>query len=142
MKNKRYSFKKIGYKKKEKETLEPLFKRQGVIIALSVLLVVIITLTGSLAVFTKVSDGNEYNVVQVGELELSYVDLNDEGNVLGLADNYPISDTDGEASTPYRFSVENTGTIIADYTVKIIQDTDTIDADGLYKACKHFKWIE
>ena len=87
-------------------------------------------MTGSFAIFTKTSEGNEYNVVQVGELELSYVDLNDEGNVLQLADSYPISDTDGEASTPYRFSVENTGTIIADYTVKIVDDADTIEADG------------
>ena len=130
MKRKRYSFKKIDFRKKEKEPLEPLFEKQGLITALSVFLVVLITMTGSFAIFTKTSEGNEYNVVQVGELELSYVDLNDEGNVLQLADSYPISDTDGEASTPYRFSVENTGTIIADYTVKIVDDADTIEADG------------
>lgn len=130
MKNKRYSFKKIGLNKKEKEPLKPLFEKQALITALSVLLVVVITLTGSLAIFTKTSEGNEYNVVQVGELELSYVDLNEEGNVLQLADSYPISDTTGEKAIPYRFSVENTGTIIAKYTIKIIDDTDTINADG------------
>jgi len=129
MKSKRYSFSKID-KSKKKESLKPLFKRQALVIGLSVFLILVITLATSVAIFTKTGEGSEYNVVQVGDLELSYVDLNDEGNVLELADSYPLSDSEGEVSTPYRFSVENTGTIIANYTVKILQDIDTINADG------------
>ena len=120
----------INEQKKSKKGLKPLFKRQMLVTSLSVFLILVITLATSVAIFTKTGEGSEYNVVQVGDLELSYVDLNDEGNVLQLADSYPLSDSEGEASTPYRFSVENTGTIIANYTVKILQDTDTINADG------------
>ncbi len=83
----------------------------------------------SFSIFSKTNTGDEYNVIQVGELELSYVNLSEEGNVLELVSGYPILDEVGSAALPYRFSVENTGTLVTKYTVKIIQDIDTIKAD-------------
>lgn len=130
MKKIRFSFDVNGLKNSNRNVSRPLFKKQLLVTGLSVCLVVLFTLTYSYAVFSKVSTGNEYNVVRVGELQLSYVDLSSEGNVLKLANSYPISDSIGLDSSPYRFSVENTGTIIADYTIKIVDDTDTIDVDG------------
>lgn len=110
--------------------LKPLFKHQMLAIGLSVFIVVVATMVGSFAIFSKTDNGTEYNVVRVGELELSYVDLNNEGNVIQLANNYPISDATGVTATPYRFSVENTGSIPATYVVRVIDDADTIAADG------------
>lgn len=114
----------------KKTKLKPLFKHQLLAVGLSVFIVVVATLVGSFAIFSKTDNGTEYNVVKVGKLELSYVDLNNEGNVIQLASNYPISDTTGTTATPYRFSVENTGTIPTNYVVRVIDDVDTITADG------------
>lgn len=113
-----------------KKNRNQLFRRQLLITFCSVVAVVLITLVGTYAIFSKTSFGTEYNVVQVGELELSYVDLSDEGNILQLASSYPITDAKGEAAVPYRFSVENTGTLVANYTIKIIEDANTIAVDG------------
>lgn len=107
-----------------------LFKNQLLVTCIFILAIVLITISGSFSMFSKTSSGNEYNVVQVGELKLSYVDLSEEGNVLNVVNGYPTSDEVGSAAVPYRFSVENTGTLKVDYTVKIIDDIDTINADG------------
>ena len=107
-----------------------LFRRQMLMITLSVIVVVAISLAGSYAIFSKTSYGNEYNLVYVGDLNFSYVDLSDDGNILSLASSYPISDSDALDASPYRFSVENTGTIIANYTIKIVKDEAAIIEDG------------
>ena len=117
-------------KNKQKNNKSQLFRHQLLITTIAVVAVVAVTLTGSYAIFSQLKYGNEYNKMQVGSLSFSYVDLSEEGNVLQLASTYPLSDTDGADATPYRFSVENTGTLIANYKVKIIKDTDAITADG------------
>lgn len=117
-------------KNNQKNNKSKLFRHQLLITTIAVVAVVAVTLTGSYAIFSQLKFGNEYNQMQVGSLSFSYVDLSEEGNVLQLASSYPLSDTDGEAATPYRFSVENSGTIIANYTIKIVLDTDAITADG------------
>jgi len=117
-------------KEKKKTRVGKLFKRQVLVTVLCVAVVVAVTLVASYAIFSKVKFGTEYNVVYTGNLSFSYVDLSEEGNVLGLVSTYPISDSEATKLTPFRFSVENTGTLVAKYTVKIVEDTATINADG------------
>lgn len=125
-----FEFREMDYKDPNKKKIKPLFKHQTLITCIAVIAVVVASLGTTLAVFTKTDNGTEYNVVQAGELSVSYVDLNDEGNVLQLNNEFPVSDEVGSSGSAYRFSVENTGTIVANYTVKIINDEDTIEADG------------
>lgn len=108
-----------------------LFKHQLLITAISVFAVVISMIGSSYAIFSSTSKANEYNVLKVGELEISYVDTGDGyGDILSLNGAYPISDEQGASSIPYRFSVTNTGTITADFKIKILYDESIIEEDG------------
>lgn len=100
------------------------------ITAISVFAVVVSMIGGSYALFSSTSKADEYNVLKVGELEISYVDTGDGyGDVLSLSGAYPISDTEGINSTPYRFSITNTGSITADFKIKILYDESIIEED-------------
>ena len=93
-----------------------LFKHQVLITAISVFAVVISMIGGSYAIFSSTSQADEYNVLKVGNLEISYVDTGDGyGDILSLNGAYPTSDEIGSSSSPYRFNVVNTGTIAADF---------------------------
>lgn len=108
-----------------------LFKHQVLITAISVFAIVISMVGGSYAIFSHTSKADEYNVLKVGNLEISYVDKGDGyGDILSLNGAYPTSDTEGASSTPYRFSVQNTGTIAADFKIKILYDEAIIEEDG------------
>ena len=108
-----------------------LFKHQVLITAITVFAVVISMIGGSYAIFSSTSKADEYNVLKVGELEISYVDTGDGyGDVLSLNGAYPISDEEGAASSPYRFNITNTGTITADFKIKVLYDESIIEEDG------------
>lgn len=108
-----------------------LFKHQLLITAISVFALVISMIGGSYAIFSSTSKANEYNVLKVGQLEISYVDTgNGYGDILSLNGAYPISDAQGSTSIPYRFNITNTGTITADFKIKILYDESIIEEDG------------
>lgn len=108
-----------------------LFKNQILITGISVFALVVSLISGSYAIFSASSDGGEYNVITVGDLDISYVDTGDGyGDVLSLKDAYPISDNDASSLTPYRFSIENTGSVGIDFKIKIVNDEAIIAADG------------
>ena len=120
----------LGDKMRNKNKVK-LFKHQVLITAISVFAVVISMIGGSYAIFSSTSKADEYNVLKVGELEISYVDTGDGyGDVLSLNGAYPISDNEGASSTPYRFNITNTGTIAADFKIKILYDESIIEEDG------------
>lgn len=108
-----------------------LFKHQVLITAITVFAIVASMIGGSYAIFSSTSKADEYNVLKVGNLEISYVDTGDGyGDILSLNGAYPTSDTEGSNSTPYRFNVVNTGTITADFKIKIEYDESIIEEDG------------
>ena len=108
-----------------------LFKHQLLIAVVSGLAIVITMIGGSYAIFSATSKADEYNVLMVGNLEISYVDTGAGfGDILSLNGAYPISDNEGINSEPYRFSVANTGSITADFKIKILYDDAIIDEDG------------
>lgn len=114
-----------------KKNKTKLFKHQVLITAISVFAIVISMIGGSYAIFSSTSKADEYNVLKVGKLEISYVDTGDGyGDVLSLNGAYPISDSEGIAGSPYRFNITNTGTITADFKIKILYDESIIEEDG------------
>ena len=108
-----------------------LYKHQVLVTAIFVFSVVVSMIGGSYAIFSSTSKADEYNVLKVGQLEISYVDTGDGySDVLSLNGAYPISDDVGSTSTPYRFSITNTGSITADFKIKILYDDSIINEDG------------
>src|SRR5574344_399443 len=98
---------------------------------LSIVAVLIIALSSSYAIFSSVQNGTKYNVIKSGTLSVTYNDTDTGlGNVISLNGAYPTSDTDGQATTPYIFKVTNNGTLNANYTISIVDDTDMITTDG------------
>lgn len=105
--------------------------RKTLFVAVSVFLVVISTLSYSYGLFTSIGEGDGYNLMTVGNLDVSYVDGGTGyGETLGLTSKKPMSDSEGKKLTPYRFSVENNGKNPFMYIVKIKDDETIIDADG------------
>lgn len=114
-----------------KRDKKKLFKHQLLITAISGIAIVFTMIGSSYAIFSSTSTADEYNVLKVGELEISYVDTGDGyGDILSLNGAYPISDEEGANSSPYRFNITNTGTITADFKIKILYDEAIIEEDG------------
>ncbi len=103
-------------------------KRQLMLTLISILAVTIIAIGSSFAIFTTSVKSSDYNVIKVGSLNIDFG--NDANNTLSLANQYPISDSEGQASDPYTFTITNTGTLAADYIVKLVDDTDMINQDN------------
>lgn len=120
-----------------------LFKHQILITAITVFVLVVSMIGGSYAIFSSTSKADEYNALMVGELEISYVDTGDGyGDILSLNGSYPISDEEGKSSEPYRFNVVNTGTIAADFKIKIEYDDSIIEEDGCSNNLLDFKYVK
>lgn len=126
-----------------KTTTKKLFKHQALITAVSVFAIVIVMIGSSYAIFSSTSKADEYNVLKVGKLEISYVDTGDGfGDVLSLNGAYPISDEEGAKLNSYRFSVTNTGTITADFKIKVLNDEAIVAEDGCESNLLDFKYIK
>lgn len=120
-----------------------LFKHQVLVTAIFVFSVVVSMIGGSYAIFSSTSKADEYNVLKVGQLEISYVDTGDGySDVLSLNGAYPISDDVGSTSTPYRFSITNTGSITADFKIKILYDDSIINEDGCKNNLLQQKYVK
>ena len=114
-----YDFKEVA--------LTKMAKRQLFITLFSILGVTIISLGSAYAIFTSVSKSADYNVIKVGTLN---IDFGDASSTIDLQGNYPMSDEEGLKLEPYKFTIQNTGTLTADYEVFIQDDTDMINNDN------------
>ncbi len=100
------------------------FRKEYIIIAIAVLMSVAVLAGTTYAVFTKTVTGDEKLTIQTGTLEITF----GEGDEINLSNTAPMSDERGQRTTPYTFSVKNTGTITAYYTVYIEEDSgNTLD---------------
>lgn len=114
--HRRYRHKETRKRKKYDEQEVSLFKmgkRQLMLVLISVFAVVIAAIGTSFAIFTTSVKSSDYNVIKVGTLNVDFG--SDANNTLRLANQYPISDSTGQASNPYTFTITNTGTLAADY---------------------------
>ena len=81
----------------------------GIVIVLTAVLVGV-----SFALFTQVDKNTTNQIVSSGTLTVNYV----EGNIIsGVL--MPMSNAAGLATTGYSFTIQNTGTLPADYAIKI-----------------------
>ena len=114
-----YDFKEVA--------LTKMAKRQLFITLFSILGVTIISLGSAYAIFTSVSKSADYNVIKVGTLN---IDFGDASSTIDLQGKYPMSDEEGLKLEPYKFTIQNTGSLGADYEVFIQDDTDMISNDN------------
>ena len=96
-----------------------IIKKQSFIIAASVIVMALILVGTSFALFTK-NDESESQVVSSGTLQISY-----EGSSItttggsNSTEIEPISESDAEAADPYKIVVTNNGTLAMSYNIMI-----------------------
>ena len=103
-------------------------KRQLTLTLVSILAVTLISIGSTFAMFTVSSKSAEYNVVKSGTLNISF-DA-DSSSTIGLNGALPTSDSDGLAQTGNTFTITNTGSLTAEYTVSLQDDKDMITQDN------------
>ncbi len=103
-------------------------RNKRIVILVILILISIVTLIGSsYALLTKSFKGDKLSM-QVGTLKVDFT----EGNSINLNNTIPMSDTDGLSTTPYTFTITNSGTIDAYYTVSNEEDSsNTLDTSYL-----------
>ena len=98
-------------------------KNKKIIILISILILI----GSSYALLTK-SFKSEKLSMQVGTLKVDFT----EGNAITLDNTKPMSDSDGLNTTPYTFTITNSGTIDSYYTISNEEDTNnTLDTTYL-----------
>ena len=103
-------------------------KNKKIIILVILILISILTLIGSsYALLTKTFTSKKLSV-EVGTLKVYFT----EGNAINLDNTKPMSDSDRLNTTPYTFTITNSGTIDSYYTISNEEDTNnTLDTTYL-----------
>ena len=119
-------------KKEEKKVDNILEKYKKEILGMFIVLVLLLSL--SFAWLTLTLNGTKNVVIKAGTLAVTLTDTSDG---ITLSNAVPLSDTDGLATTPYTFTIANTGNITSDYTIYLDDGTletgETRMADGYVK---------
>ena len=108
-------------------SLTKMAKRELLITLISILGVTMLSIGSAFAIFTVSNESEDYNVLKAGTLD---IDFGEDTSTISLTNSYPLSDTDGLASDPYTFTITNTGTLDAYYTVSLLDDDEMIAADN------------
>ncbi len=103
-------------------------KRRVLITTLMILLAVIALIGATYAAFTYLGIGQKKNVIETGDLRLKLDESTSAG--ISLDNAAPVSDATGLTNTPYKFTLENTGSLPMKYRIRIVEDTQAITTDG------------
>ena len=100
-------------------------RRKYIIISVIVIAVSIISLIGaSYALLTMTIEGDKEISLTAGILKVDFT----EGDNINLDNQAPISDSEGLKTTPYTFTITNTGNIDAYYHISLEEDVNnTLD---------------
>ncbi len=94
-------------------------KKKYIIISVSIVLVSIIALIGTTyALLTMTIEGDKEITLTAGILKVDFT----EGDNINLDNAAPMTDAKGQKTTPYTFTVTNTGNINAYYHVSLEED--------------------
>lgn len=121
---------------KRKKRLSPkefrnVLKRQMYMSALSLVAVSLIMMGTTYSIFSSVNKSKDYNTITAGTLQITYDDTSSGlGNIIKLTDTFPIMDSVGLSSTPYKFKLTNTGSLASNFSIRIVDDTTMIEKDG------------
>ena len=129
---KRQDFKEKNYKNNTNDyheiSLTKMGKRQLVLTVLSIFGVTMLSIGSTFAIFTVSSKSAEYNVIKTGTLNINFAA--DASSTVGLNNALPMSDTDGFAQSGTTFTITNTGSLPANYSVSLKDDTDMVTQDN------------
>ena len=90
-------------------------KKKQIIVTVLLIAICLLTLVGSsYALFTKTLSSTKKISVQAGTLKVDFA----EGNRINLSNVAPMSDSDGMNTTPYTFTITNSGSVAAYYTIR------------------------
>lgn len=117
-------------------------KSKSLIIVIIILALSVVFISSSYALFSVSKEGNEYNFVKVGNLDLEFENLSSSQNILQLVSDYPISDLEGKSGEPFKFSITNVGTLSISYRVKIIDNIDAINEHDCNENLLDSKYIK
>ena len=96
-------------------------RRKYIIISVIVITISIVTLIGtSYALLTFSIEGDKNISLTAGILKVDF----SEGNNINLNNAAPMSDTQGLKTTPYTFTITNTGNINAYYHISLEEDNN------------------
>lgn len=116
---------------KKREIIKTLKKREIQFTIISIFVIFIILITSSYAIFSSIQKAKKYNTLRVGTLQIEFNDTEDGlENTINLNGAYPVSDNEGQETTPYTFKIKNTGSITTTYNIKLLDDTDMIAEDN------------
>ena len=105
-------------------------KKKYIVGIVAIILISIIALVGtSFAVFTTTLRGNKKVTIKAGILEVNF----SEGDAINLDNVAPLSDSKGQETTPYTFTITNTGNITAYYHVLLKEDAANTLANSYVK---------
>ena len=95
-------------------------KKKQIIVTALLIAICLVTLVGSsYALFTRTFTSTKKISVQAGTLKVDFV----EGNRINLSNVAPMSDSDGMNTTPYTFTITNSGSVAAYYTIRNEEDS-------------------
>ena len=96
-------------------------------VILILLSIIIIILSVSFGFFTYARSGRQQSSIYTANLNIV---VNDEES-LGISDtnSFPVYDEVGRETDPYEFTLENLGSVAANYVMKLVPDTEAISKD-------------
>lgn len=104
--------------------------RQTKVTMVSIFFVTIVMISSAYAIFSSVQKSEDYNTLSVGVLKVDFnKNESNLSNVINLNGAYPVTDQEGQGTSPYSFSITNSGTLDANYKIRIIDDNDMIESD-------------
>ncbi len=98
------------------ENLEKQRSKNGGLIAIVAVLLVVAIVGVTYAWLTVTKEGTKVNVIKTGTLEL-LIESESEGIFIDGDEAQPMTSEDGLKLTPYKFTLHNTGDINANYTI-------------------------
>ena len=109
-------------------------KSKNRVLLVLILAFLIVIVAFSVSIFSFAQKGTKDNVVNFGSLALTL----SEGTEISLSDTYPMTDSEGVALTGYSFTLENTGTANATYSIYL--DNVAIDSSDTKLDDKYVKY--
>ena len=105
-------------------------KKKYIVISVVIILISIIALIGaSYALLTMTIEGDKEITLTAGILKVDF----SEGDNISIENSAPMSDKEGLQTTPYTFTVTNTGNINAYYHVSLEEDSNNTLSNSYLK---------
>ena len=104
-------------------------KKYIVLVIVTIVVSVVALLGASYALLTMTLEGDKTITLTAGILKVDFTD----GNYINLENTAPMTDTQGQKTTPYTFTITNTGNINAYYHVSLEEEATNTLANSYLK---------